>query len=75
MLHDKIFETYMSIISEAEDAPEDEAKAEAEKTEAENAEAEKAEAEKADGAEPSAAEDGNFSFTLTDEMKELSRRA
>ena len=70
MLHDKIFETYMSIISEAEDAPEDEAKAEAEK-----AEAEKAEAEKADGAEPSAAEDGNFSFTLTDEMKELSRRA
>ena len=65
MLHDKIFETYMSIISEAEDAPEDEAKAEAEK----------ADAEKADGAEPSAAEDGNFSFTLTDEMKELSRRA
>ena len=65
MLHDKIFETYMSIISEAEDAPEDEAKVEAEK----------AEAEKADGAEPSAAEDGNFSFTLTDEMKELSRRA
>lgn len=72
MLHDKIFETYMSIISEAEDAPEDEAKAEAE---AEKADAEKAEAEKADGAEPSAAEDGNFSFTLTDEMKELSRRA
>ena len=70
MLHDKIFETYMSIISEAEDAPEDEAKAEAEK-----AEAEKADAEKADGAEPSTAEDGNFSFTLTDEMKELSRRA
>lgn len=67
MLHDKIFETYMSIISEAEDAPEDEAKVEVE--------AEKAEAEKADGAEPSAAEDGNFSFTLTDEMKELSRRA
>lgn len=73
MLHDKIFETYMSIISEAEDAPEDEAKAE--KAEAENTEAEKAEAEKADGSEPSAAEDGNFSFTLTDEMKELSRRA
>ena len=70
MLHDKIFETYMSIISEAEDAPEDEAKAEAEK-----ADAEKADAEKADDAEPSAAEDGNFSFTLTDEMKELSRRA
>ena len=47
MLHDKIFETYMSIISEAEDAPEDEAKAEAEKADAEKAEAEKAEAEKA----------------------------
>ena len=36
MLHDKIFETYMSIISEAEDAPEDEAKAEAEKQDGEN---------------------------------------
>ena len=75
MLHDKIFETYMSIISEAEDAPEDEAKVEAEKAEAESAEAEKAEADQADGAGQSAAEDGNFSSTLTDEMKELSRRA